>query len=317
MQNKGSFLAGLGLIMLGGLFLAQQLDYIGQLSALTAVWLFGAASLFCFAAYFIAGVRQWGWLFPAGIFGGLAASSYLSTITTSPILGAPVLAGVAAPFVVAFVLETRKNVWALIPASVMLFITLSTALVDRARGEFIGAALFFILALAFLVTWAVRREWHWALLVAYVLGALGLMPLMASTDRAELAGVLILFAIALPFFVVYFNAPDRHWWAIMPAGILATIGATLAIFLSIGLSSENETTNTLGNALIFTGTAGTFAVIWLRHQRQWAMWATGLSVVTVGAALLLGPRFQDFWPVLPILIGLLLVINTRRPKAIH
>ena len=305
---------GLILIAAGGFLLAERLGYIGPFWLPLWTGVFGVASLLFFVVYFVNGVQNWGWLFPACIFAGVAGTMYLSTVTQDAIVGAPVLASVAVPFLVVFAIDTRKHWWALIPAGVMLFLTLTTAIVDRARGEVIGAMLFFLIAFAFLAVYLLNRARLWTLLVAYILGVLGFMPLMATTERAELTGVIVMFAIALPFFVVYFRSPTS-WWAIIPAGILGTLGIVILVVLGPGIPGEGYDIS-IPNALVFAGTAATFAVVWLRHARHWAMWATALSALAAVAALFLGPRFQDYWPVIPIVIGLLLLYNSLRPKPV-
>lgn len=303
---------GILLIALGGLLLAENLGYLGRWTPPLWAGVFGVVSLLFFAAYFVNGLREWGWLFPACIFAGVAGTIYLSTVTDGAILGTPVLAGITAPFFVVFAIDARKHWWALIPGGVMLFVTVTTLIVDRVRGEWIGSLLFFFVALAFLVVYFLNRTWWWALLVAYILGAVGVMPLMAMSGRAELAGSIVMFAIALPFFVVYFRSPGQ-WWSILPAGILATIGLMILLVLGPGLP-DNGYDDSIPNALIFAGTAVTFAVVWRRHAQRWAMWATGLAALAAVAAFFLGTRFQDWWPVIPILIGLLILYNTLRSK---
>jgi hypothetical protein len=305
---------GIVLIALGGLLLAENLGYLGRWSPVMWVGIFGAVSLLFFVTYLVSGLQNWGWLFPACIFAGVAGTIYLSTVTKDAIVGAPVLASIAVPFLAAFAVDTRKHWWALIPAGVMLFVTLTTAIVDRARGEVIGAMLFFVIAFAFLAVYLLNRARLWALLVAYILGVLGFMPLMATTGRAELTSIVVMFAIALPFFVLYFRSPER-WWAIIPAGILGTLGVVILIVLGFGIPGEGYD-NSIPNALTFAGTAVTFAIVWLRHARHWAMWATALSALAAVAALFMGQRFQDYWPVIPIVIGLLLLYNTLRPKPV-
>lgn len=68
----------------------------------------------------------------------------------------------------------------------------------------------------------------WKLITAYVMAAIGgLIALDAIFPRADdLGGAYVMFAIALPFLYVYFNDKEK-WWALIPGGIMASIGLGL------------------------------------------------------------------------------------------
>ena len=70
---------GIALIVAGGLFLAQNLGIFPVLTSLVWVVFFAGLSLVFFACYFLAGLSQWGWLFPALISGALALTVGLGT----------------------------------------------------------------------------------------------------------------------------------------------------------------------------------------------------------------------------------------------
>src|SRR6185436_11864633 len=167
----------------------------------------------------------WGWLFPAGIFGGLAVTMALATSKVdSAAVGSPLFFGLLIPFAAAYLTDRTRNWWALIPGGVMLFLALTTLLVDNVGGEWIGSMFLFLIGLSFLIVYLNNRTRTWALLVAYILGVLGIAPAMASGggDTAAYFGSVFLFAIALPFFNLYFRSADK-WWAIIPAGVMTTL----------------------------------------------------------------------------------------------
>ena len=86
------------------------------------------------------GWTQWGWLFPTGIFGGLALIIALATNhVNSAAVGSPLFFGLLLPFAAAYLTDRTRNWWALIPGGVMLFLALTTLLVDTVGGEWIGA----------------------------------------------------------------------------------------------------------------------------------------------------------------------------------
>jgi hypothetical protein len=317
--NRSGLFWGLLLIAAGVVALGQQMGYIDQFTDPRVwIWLFAGISLLAFVNYALSGWKQWGWLFPMGVFGGLATTISLATNDVdSAAVATPLFIGLLIPFAAAYLTDRTHNWWALIPGGVMLFLALTTLLVDSAGGEWVGALFLFMIALSFFVVYLNNRSRIWALLVAYILAVLGIAPLMAIGGRdAEFYGPIFLFAVALPFFVVYLRSPE-NWWAIIPAGSVTTIGiiATLAI---AGVIDENgrggAVSAGLANALLMGGLAVTFAVLWLRHGKPWAKTVT-IAVTLVGVASVFFASYSEiFWPVAIILVGVYLFYTALRPK---
>ena len=71
--NRSGLFWGLLLIAAGAVALGQQMGFINQFTE-PRIWIavFGVVSLLAFLNYALSGWKQWGWLFPAGAFGGLA-----------------------------------------------------------------------------------------------------------------------------------------------------------------------------------------------------------------------------------------------------
>lgn len=108
--NKSSLFWGVLLIGAGVLALATQLGYIEEFSPGIWIVVFGAISLLGFVSYAMSGWTQWGWLFPAGVFGGLAVIITLATNNVnSAAVGSPLFFGLLLPFVAAY-LTDRKSV---------------------------------------------------------------------------------------------------------------------------------------------------------------------------------------------------------------
>jgi hypothetical protein len=312
--NRSGLFWGLLLIAAGGVALAQQLGFIDQFSEQVWTWVFALVSLLGFINYALSGWTQWGWLFPAGVFGGLAVTVALATNNVdSAAVGSPLFFGLLIPFAAAYVMDRAKNWWALIPGGLMLFLALTTLLVDNTGGEWVGALFLFMIALSFFVVYLNNRAHTWALLVAYITGVLGIAPLMATGGReAAYFGSVFLFAVALPFFVVYFRSAE-NWWAIIPAGVVTTLAiiATLAIANLI----RNESQGGYANALLMGGLAATFAVVWLRHAQPWAKVVTIALALVAVASVLFGANSRIFWPVAFILVGIYLFYTALRPRA--
>ena len=78
--NRSVLFWGVLLIGAGVVALAQQLGYIQQFTD-PQFWIlvFAIISLAAVIEYALSGWKQWGWLFPAGVFGGLALVITLAT----------------------------------------------------------------------------------------------------------------------------------------------------------------------------------------------------------------------------------------------
>ena len=308
-----------GILLIGGgvLALVQQMGYLDQLPDSVWMWVFGAISLVAFLSYALSGWKEWGWLFPAGVFGGLAVIIGLAVSGyDNAAIGSPLFFGLLIPFAAAYLTDRTRNWWALIPGGVMLFLAMTTLLVDNVGGEWVGSMFLFLIALSFFVVYLNNRTRTWALLVAYILFVLSIAPAMASYggNTAAYFGSIFLLAVALPFFIIYFQSAT-NWWAIIPAGVMTT----LAIIATLGIAGWIKDTQTGGysNAILMGGLAITFAVVWLRHAKDWAkIVAIILAVLAVGS-IFFASYTEIFWPVAIILAGGYLLYTALRPKAIQ
>ena len=312
--NRVGLFWGILLIGAGVVALGQQLGYIEQFTDPQFwIWVFAIIGLAAVVEYALSGWKEWGWLFPAGAFGGTAMVLVLATSgVNSAAVAAPIFIGMLIPFVAIYLTDRTRNWWALIPGGVMLFLALTMLVVDNAGGEWVGTMLFLMIALAFLVVYLTDRTRTWALLVAYILGVLSLAPMLAAfDDMADYFGAVLMFAIALPFYIVYFRNSEIKWWAIIPAGVLTVIGVVAALAIA-GLIT-NKTSGGLVNAFLMGGLAATFSVIWLRHHRAWAKIVTiVLGLLAVASVFFFG-YYELFWPVAFICCGIYLLYLALRP----
>jgi hypothetical protein len=315
--NKSSLFWGILLILGGGLALAQQFGYLEQFSESIWMWVFALVSVGAFLSYALSGWTQWGLLFPAGVFGGLAVTIALATNNVdNAAVGSPLFFGLLIPFVAAYLTDRSKNWWALIPGGVMLFLAMTTLLVDNVGGEWVGSMFLFLIGLSFFVVYMNDRTRTWALLVAYILGVLSIAPAMASFsgDTAAYFGSVFLLAVGLPFFVLYFREP-KNWWAIIPAGIMTTLAVITTLALAGWLTDSNQ--GGYANAILMCGLAVTFAMVWLRHAKDWAKVVTiVLALVAVGSVFF-ATFTEMFWPIAIILVGAYLLFTALRPKPVQ
>ena len=322
--NRSSLFWGILLIGGGAIALAEQMGYLDQLPDSAWVWIFGLISLVGLTAYLTSGLKEWGWLFPFGVFGGLAVTVALAVNSVdSAAVGSPLFFGLLIPFAAAYLQDRAKNWWALIPGGVMLFLALVTLLVDNVGGEWIGAAFLFLIALSFFIVYMGNRTRTWALLVAYILFVLSIAPAMASFggDVPAYFGVIFLLAVAIPFYVVYFRrsegdlSGEKTWWAIIPAGVMTTL-AVIAGLAVAGFIRDTETGG-ISNAILMGGIAATFAVVWLRHAKDWAKVVAVVLAVLAVASVFFASFNELFWPLAFILGGGYLLYTALRPKAIR
>jgi len=312
--NKSSLFWGLLLIIGGGVALAQQFGYMDQLPESAWMWVFALISLVALISYITSGFKEWGWLFPAGVFGGLAVTVALATNNVdSAAVGSPLFFGLLIPFVAAYLTDRTRNWWALIPGGVMLFLALTTLLVDNVGGEWVGSLFLFLIALSFFVVYLNNHTRTWALLVAYVMFVLSIAPAMASGggDTAAYFGSVFLFAIALPFFVIYFRSA-KNWWAIIPAGVMTTLSIIAGLAIAGLIRNENQ--GGYANAFLMFGLAITFAVVWLRHAKDWAKVVTIVLAALAVASVFFATYSEIIWPVVIILAGGYLLFTAMRPK---
>lgn len=316
--NKSGLFWGVLLIGAGLVALADQMGYVDTFSPQAWIGIFAVISLVGLVSYAMSGWQQWSWLFPTGVFGGLALIIALAEANVdSAAVASPLFFGLLIPFAAAYLTDRTRNWWALIPGGVMLFLALVTLLVDSAGGEWVGALFLFMIAFSFLMVYVNNRTRTWALLVAYILAVLGIAPLMSSGGRdAAYYGPIFLLAVALPFFVVYFRSAE-NWWAILPAGSV-TIVAIIAALAIAGLIDETGrgsfVSAGLANALLMGGLAATFAVVWLRHEKPWAKIVTIVLAILAVASVFFASYSQLFWPVAIIVVGVYLFYTALRPK---
>src|SRR5215208_7120572 len=259
--NKSGLFWGALLIGAGALALAEQMGYVDAFTPQMWMIVFAAISLLGFVSYALSGWKQWGWLFPAGGFGGLAVTVALATndVNTAAV-SSSLFIGLLIPFAAAYLIDRSRNWWALLPGGVMLFLTVITLLVDYTSGdEWVGALFLFMIALSFLFVYLNNRTRTWALIVTYVMFVLGIAPLLSMGGRdAEYFGSVFMFAVALPFFFLYFRAA-QNWWAIIPAGVMTVLGVIVTAAIA-GLINDNSG-GAFVSAFLMAGFAATFAVL--------------------------------------------------------
>lgn len=149
---------------------------------------------------------------------------------------------------------------------------------------------FAIGGLVFLLVFITNTEEWWALIPGFVLIGLGINTFMGKwldSYDGRLGSAVFLAFVGIPFLLIYiFN--NQHWWAIIPGGVLLTIGA-------INLVPPGNAA--LEGGLFFLGLAVTFGLVYIlpkpSGKLKWALYPAGILlligfIVTLGASDWLG-----------------------------
>ena len=282
---------GIVLILVSGALLAQALGYIDFEDLSDQVWtlVFAGASLLFFLSYFLNGVKNWGWLFPAFIFAGLALTIWLATNDfDGSYLGAPILAAIAIPFYVGFAVE-RKSWGLLIPAFVLTVISLITIIADTAPGEWIGAIVLLSIGLPFLVVFILDRNKRWALIPATILIVLSIVTLVSTFAAGEWIGALVLYAVGLIFLGIFLFDHSKRW-ALVPAAVLAVVG-------TIPLIAAFTGGDLTGTVVMFLFALPFFVIYFWSKNNWWALIPGGVFA-SIGLVVLLSmllPKMDKIW----------------------
>jgi len=300
-RNISSIFWGAMMILAGGVLLAERLGWINfsLFSTNTWVYVFAGLSLAFFLSYFLNGLRQWGWLFPAIIFAALGLTMWMADHgLTDSYVGMPILLSVAIPFYVGFAFD-RKAWGLLIPAWVLTVLAAITLTADMVEGNLIGALFLYAVAAPFLVVFLMNRSRWWALIPAWVTFILGTITLLSEHVNGNLIGALFMYAVALPFLVIYLRDRTRRW-AIIPA-------AATAFFGTIPLLASIVGGDVMGAAVMFLFSAPFFFFHFRWKETWWALIPAGVFA-SIGVVAILGMFVPENQPVFEgILTGALLI----------
>jgi hypothetical protein len=175
-------------------------------------------------------------------------------------------------------------------------------------GGLIWGVVLVIAGIIFLAVYFEDRVNWWPLVPGISLlgaGFSALLSFIAPSLGGFVGGSSVLGGIGLSFFLVYLVSRN-NWWAIIPAGVLAT----LAVVSIVDAGNYNFDTG----GIFFIGVGITFLLIAVLPtpvgQMKWAF-IPGLIMIVMGT--LISSQMQDImlyvWPVLIILVGGYLVFR--------
>ena len=90
-------------------------------------------------------------------------------------------------------------------------------------------------------------------------------------------------ALGLAFFAVYLTGRER-WWAIIPGGVLITLGLVAALTTRFGVVDNG--------GVLFAGIGVTFLLVGILSNARWA-YIPGVTLLALGG--LIGTAFPACW----------------------
>lgn len=163
----------------------------------------------------------------------------------------------------------------------------------------------------FLYTFVRQRENWWAAIPGMALLGIGVLIAFDQIfPRANGAwgGAIFLGSLAVAFLAVYLRTAGREWWAIIPAGVLGTLTATILLEPLLGGGYTG--------GLFMLGIAATFALVYLlptpAGRRRWAIYPAGI-LGGIGALTLIAATqiMRVLGPLVIIGFGLYLILRRR------
>lgn len=328
MKNKIIYIIwGIVLLAAGGTLLAGY-DF-EHLSQQFKLGLFAVVSAAFFVTYFVHGVRNWGWLFPALFCAAIAMiiGMELSGIKNSTLEIVILFMSPAVPFYAGY--AVNRTQWGLlVPANILAAFTVFATLVENVNGQLLTALVIYAIGLPFLVIYLLNRNRRWALITTLIIAVCGAMPLLDTVIGidTEVMGTAFLFLFALCFIAITIWS-KKNWWAIIPGGFFASLGLSSTVEILVPHKEYPSLPNTLSWDVyiwvLFLGLAVTFGVLWLLRKTQTTDWAkypaVGLLAIAV-LSFIQGPRFAELWPATAMLVVgamFLLAIFPRKNLTMH
>lgn len=181
-------------------------------------------------------------------------------------------------------------------------------------GDLFWTVVSALAGLLFLSAYGTNHDRWWALIPGIIFLAIaaliGLSSFVPGFSETNLGGTIILGGIGLSFLTVYL-AERRNWWAIIPAGIMATL-AIIALL-------DTNTSSGVSGGIFFLGLGITFALVAVLPtsvgQMRWA-WIPAGILALIGLLILIAAEsiINYIWPSAIILVGIWLIFRSIRRR---
>lgn len=210
--------------------------------------------------------------------------------------------------------------WGLFLLLAGVFLLLKNLDVFGVWGELAWAVIYALAGLSFLILFFIDTQRWWRAIPAFTLLGIGagLFLTWRNVELGEWAPSLVLAGLALSFWAILIVRKE-HWWALVPAGVLTTVAILL------GLWTRLDGTGRM--AVLLVGIGLMFLLLYVmrydEHDARWAAVPAGalllLGVVVLIDALPLPVWLQDWWPIIMVIAGALLItlgLTRRKPAAV-
>ncbi len=246
--------------------------------------------------------------------GGLFTARNLGyDIDLTPTFGMAVFGTLSALCFIRYFTGDLKRWGRLMPACLL---AAAAVMIGLSQADMSDAMITMPLFIAFAITFAVAlivdyQKNYWAVIPVTVCSLLALGLWLDKRADSELLGALVALAVSTPFFFVYFTR-EKHGWAIIPAGILSSIGLT-ALICAVSPAFDHSVAK---NTLFLLGFATTFGVVHARRSTHQAEWAKYPAIVFGFLALL--SLFEhtriDGGPLVLIGLGVIVLVTSLRTR---
>ncbi len=208
----------------------------------------------------------------------------------------------------------NSNRWRFLVGGVLVvtgLLALIGTMFDVSLTGYIWSVLFIAAGLVFLYFLFTDRKSWWASFPGFTLLGIGLLigtAELAPRVADVIGGAFVLGGIGISFIVVYL-LNRTFWWAIIPAGVMASLVVLILLEPLLG-----------GDAawLFLLGLAVTFAVLYFIPGSQgermtWPLWPAGVLAIVAAITMIATVSWAAYvLPILLILGGVVLVFRAAR-----
>ncbi len=181
-------------------------------------------------------------------------------------------------------------------------------------GDTLWTLLFIGGGVAFLVVYLSNRAQWWPIIPGMTLiGIGGIIFLSSGPLEGDWVPAVLFGAIALAFLIIYLTQPVENWWALIPGGVLASLG--LPFLLPGGFHP----------GIFMLGMGVTFGLVYLQglvrglhHEFWWALIPAGvlalIGLFLIGGELPMLAQIFNLWPLALIVIGVVILLGALRNR---
>ena len=257
MKNKIiNIYLGVIFILVSGLLLAERIGFVDlhPVTENAGFLIFATGSVIFFLAYFLHGIRKWGWLFPALFCTALTVmigveQSGMEETNTAALL----FTGWALPFFAGYIVSRKR--WLLVLGIFLILFAAFLLFSAMKNGDWAGVAFFGMLVLSLLAAYFLLNRPWWLLLPVGGCASIGMVvmletiiphaafpPLPVTHLRMGYYTWALILGLAITFWTLWLlRKTQPTWWAIYPAvGLLVLSGLAFLLgarFQIIGLAA--------------------------------------------------------------------------------